>query len=221
MKKTILIPTLILSTSFITANAATVFVTNDSGNAAALDGAAETDPLTTTDLTLSAEDGGGTITLTTLEVNREGSGGFALGMNANSLGVIGAAFGTVNQQWLFSFDQDIDFDALDFIGFDVSNVMSISSSAWVGDADATGSNWDFVGSTGIFTLNGSAASETFDFASAGVSSIAAGTPILINHESGFGGTGMTSFTISPIPEPSACGLIGLSGLALLLRRRRS
>lgn len=136
------------------------------------------------------------------------------------MGVGNDAFGS-QQNWEFSFDQIISFDALEFIT--INEDMTLESSAWVGDSNATGPNWSFDGSTGQFTILGQANGPgTYDFTSAGVSDVASGTTIKFGFfDSANGGEEMSSFTISPIPEPSAFGLLaGCFGLAWVMMRRR-
>lgn len=212
MKKIALISTLALSGAFITANAATVFLTNDNGNAAALDGA---NAGTTTALTLSAADGGGTINLSTIAAV-DGSAS-SLGMTAASMGVTNEKWGG-GQYWTFSFDQEISFDG--FGGSGTGNAtFGIRSSAWVGaTVDDSAEDWSFISGTGEFRANVTQF-QSFDFTSAGVANVAAGTSITIEHVGGSSGALMTDFTITPIPEPSAAILGGLGLLALLRRRR--
>ncbi|MCH7225125.1 PEP-CTERM sorting domain-containing protein [Haloferula sp. A504] len=205
-------------------HAATVFVTNDNGNAADLDGAVAT---TVTPLTLSAGDGGGTLNVTTLSVLQDAKEN-SLGMDGNSLGVAGDRFGINNgnfQTWIFSFDQTLSFDGVQFID-EVTNTnrdsMSISSSAWEGLTGVTdGSNWTFDSVTGTITTGDVPYSSTvYDFTGAGLANITSGTSITIAFAGGNGGTGLESFTVSVIPEPGSLALISLAGLSLLARRRR-
>ena len=201
-------------------HAATTFVTNTSGNAAALQGDGAGD---TANLNLSVADGGGTITITTIGAFN-GNNTQTLGMDGASMGVGNNKWGNTSQRWLFSFDQEVDFNALGFFGS--SQGMKLESVAWKDDATASGANWNFSsnGSVGTFTFN-SANGPTFDFTSAAVSSVPAGTELKIEHTSGSGGAQMGSFTITPvfapvtIPEPSAA-LPGALALLLLVRRRR-
>ena len=204
--------------STATSYGATTFVTNTSGNAAALagDGAG-----TTTPLTLSAEDGGGTLNLTTISVFDQ-NGVTTLGMGANSLGVNNDKWG-VDQEWTFSFDQMLSFDG--FVMNDTNTVQDpflVSSSAWIGNTVTNGSNWTFNSTTGtISTIAIPASPTTFTFAGSGLADVAAGTSITIAHNfAGGGGVEMRSFTVSPIPEPGSLALVGLSGLFLFVRRRR-
>lgn len=202
--------TLLAATS---ANAATTFVTNTGGNAAALNGH---EAGSSSSLPLSAEDGGGTITLTTTSVLRSGNAD-ELFMDADSMGVQNDKFGS-EQNWTFTVAQTISFDALTFKT--INENMTLRSTAWVGDADATGTGWSFNGTTGEFTILGSNGPGTYDFTSAGVSDVAAGTEIGFGFfTSAAGGEELSSFTITVIPEPSAVLLGGLGFLALLRRRR--
>lgn len=200
-----------LSLMALPAQAATTFITNTSGNASALNGVSSGD---STPLTLSAADGGGTITLTTINT----SGNTDLNMDGNSLGHGNDKWGA-NQNWTFSFDQTISFDGLSFETPPGGQPMVLRSAAWKDDADASGTGWSFSsdGTLGTFALSGDS-----DFTSAGVSDVAAGTSIGFGYfGSTTGGTELSSFTIGTIiPEPSSTALLGLGGLALILRRRK-
>lgn len=217
MKLKLLIPTL-LSAMALSSQAATVFHTNTNGNASALESAGAD---VVTPLTLSAEDGGGTINLTTISAY-SGATAQTLGMSVDGMGVGNDKWGSGPQGWVFSFNQIVSFDG---IGFSTSGGngegLKIESTAWANAiVDDTGQDWSFSsdGTSGIFSIlagNG----PTFDFTSAGVASVAAGTPIIIEHNAGNGGGQMTEFTITAIPEPSTALLGGLGMLALLRRRR--
>jgi hypothetical protein len=232
-EKTLLI-TLTLSMTFVGANAATVFITNnfspkslasnqgdagtgltnggaDDGNNNGLDQDAAGN---STVLALSADDGGGAITFTTSDVSSSNK----LVMDDDSMGHGNDKWGN-SQNWTFSLDQTISFDALTFKT--INETMTLSSSAWVNDADATGSNWSFNGTDGTFDiLGGGSGPGTYDFTSAGVSNVASGTSITFGFlTSAGGGEELSSFTISVIPEPSVA-LLGSLGLLALLRRRR-
>ena len=199
-------------------HAATIFTTNTGGNAAGLEGDGAGD---TTSLNLSAEDGSGTIDLTSDAVYNGGTAQ-TLGMDASGMGIGNSKWGNGPQGWTFSFDQEITFDG---IGFNAAGGATegvfIQTDAWIGaTVDDSSQNWTFDSGAGAFSVQGGNG-PTFDFTSAGVSSIAAGGLITIEHNSGNGGSQMTQFTITPaaIPESSAALLIGLAGLALLRRRR--
>jgi len=216
--KTLLTSSLIALALTATSHAATVFTTNTSGNAAALAGAGAG---TITPLTLSAEDGGGTLNLTTVSVF-DTNGVTTIGMDANSLGVNNDKWG-IDQEWTFSFDLTLSFDG--FVMNDTNTVQDpflISSSAWIGNTVTNGSNWTFNSTTGtISTIAIPTAETTFTFTGSGLADVTAGTSITIAHNfNGGGGVEMRSFTVSPIPEASTLALLGLSGLLLLIRRRR-
>ncbi|MCG8583966.1 MAG: PEP-CTERM sorting domain-containing protein [Pirellulales bacterium] len=203
------------ATTFITNDTVGKILASDESDAAALDGNGATDATT---LSLSSDDGGGDITITTVAL----TGSSSLGMDADSMGNGNDKWGS-GQSWTFDLDQEIAFDAISMFTFGEN--MTLQSSAWIGDANTTGSGWTFDGTTGRFTLLGSAGpTVTFDFTSAGVSNVAAGTDIFFGFLAGAtGGEQMASFTISvipPVPEPSSVVLVGLGGLFLLLRRRR-
>ena len=196
------------------AQAATVFQTNTSGNAAALQGVGATD---VTELTLN---GGGTINLTTIGVFND-TNAETLGMSATGMGVNNDRWGNDNQRWLFSFDEIISFDAIGFFAAGGSNHgLIIRSAAWKDDIVTVGSNWTFssdddFGTIAFNTNNGPA----YDFTGSGLSNVAANTQIEINYMSGSGGASMSDFTLTVIPEPTTALLGGLGLLALLRRRR--
>lgn len=202
---------------------ATTFVTNTSGNAAALAG---DNANTTTPLTLSAEDGGGTLNLTTVSVLLDNAES-ALGMDADTLGVSNDKFGVNNenpQTWIFRFDQTLSFDGVQFIDQNFQtgsqDTMTISSSAWIGNTVTNGSNWSFNSTTGTITTDNVPNSSTsYDFTGAGLANITSGTTITMAFNTGNGGTGLQSFTVS-IPEPSTALLAGLFSLTGVMRRRR-
>lgn len=167
-------------------------------------------------LALSADDGGGSITFNTTSV----SGNNKLFMDGDSMGHGNDKWGA-NQNWTFNLDKTISFDALTFST--KNETMILRSTAWVGDADATGTGWTFTtdATYGIFTLTGGAG--TFDFTSAGVSTVTAGTDIGFGFfASASGGEQLTSLQISVVPEPSSFALLaGCFGLAWVMVRRRS
>lgn len=201
-------------------SAATIFVTNTSGNAAALQG---DNAGTTTALPLDASDGGGNINLTTVSAYNGGTAQ-SLGMDAGGMGIGNAKWGNGPQGWIFTFDQPVTFDG---IGYDAdgggSEGVKIESTAWANDTiDDTGQNWSFTsnGTVGTFTVQGGNG-PLFDFSAvAGASTVPAGTQINIEHNSGNGGSQMTQFTISVVPEPGSLALMSLGGL-LIARRRRA
>ncbi len=220
----------ILSLSLIaSSHAATVFITNTSAktlasnegdagvgltNGTTNNGLHLDDDGDSTVLTLSADDGGGSITLTTTAVTSN------LFMNGASMGSGNEKWGN-NQNWTFTFDQDISFDGLDFTNNENPGTYVLRSVAWKDDTAASGTGWSFTtdATYGTFSLS---SGQIYDFTSAGVSNVAAGTEIGFGAFGGAnGGDVLNSFTITPvvIPEPSALLLGGL-GTLLLLRRRR-
>lgn len=206
------------ATTFLTNNASKILA-SDEGDAAALEGDGGGD---TTTLTLSADDGGETIDLTSSAVFNGGTAQ-TLGMSTVGMGIGNDKWGNGPQGWTFSFDQPVGFDGIGFNDAGGSGEgLKIESTAWANETvDASGQNWTFTsdGTSGQFNIIGSDG-PAFDFTSAGVSDVAAGTPITIEHNSGNGGSSMTSFTITAIPEPSTALISGLFGVAFFLRRRR-
>jgi hypothetical protein len=202
------------ATTFLTNNTSPKSLASNEGDAAALEGAT---PGTATPLTLSSDDGGGSITLTSTEISAAGE----LGMDADSMGNGNDKWGN-DQRWTFEFDKPVSFDALTMITIDED--MILQSTAWGTDSDATGSKWSFTsdGTTGTFSIFGSNSGPgTYDFTSAGVSTVAAGTEMTFGFPGGAtGGEELSSFTISVIPEPASLSLMGLGGLMLLPRRKR-
>jgi hypothetical protein len=197
--------------------AATTFITNTSGNASALGGVGAGDD---TALTLSAGDGGGTLTLQTISVYN-GNSPQTLGVSADGLGIGNDRWGNGPQGWTFSFDLAVGFDGIGFNGNGgATEGVGITSSVWIGAGiDDTGQNWTFNNSTGTFSVQGGNG-PLFDFSGVSVPVVPAGTPINIEHNSGNGGSNMTQFTVTAIPEPSSA-LLGMLGGMLLLHRRRS
>lgn len=171
-------------------------------------------------LSLSQDDqnaGFGDITFNTVAVTDN------LFMSTDSMGNGNDLWGN-GQNWTFTLDQTISFDALDFdVGGD-EDAYSLRSAAWKDDADASGTGWSFTsdGTIGIFSLT---SGQIYDFTSAGVSNVAAGTEIGFGAFGGAnGGDALNSFTITPqvIPEPSAFALLaGMFGLTWVMLRRRS
>jgi len=166
-------------------------------------------------LSLSADDGGGAITFNTTSLSSGGN----LFMDTISMGHNNSKWGA-SQTWTFNVDQPISFDKIHISSLN-ENGLRLQSSAWVGDADTSGTGWTFDGTTGTFALSSSVGTDfNFDFTTAGVSDVAAGTDITWGFPSSAGGgERMESFTITVIPEPSSLALIGIGGL-LIARRRR-
>lgn len=204
------------ATTFITNNSSPKSLASDESDAAILEGNSKVG--TTDALTLSNDDGGGIINLTTSAM----TGSNNLGMGPTSMGNGNDKWGS-GQSWTFQFDQAVSFDEIDM--FDYTETMSLSSSAWTGTPNTSGAGWTFDGSTGTFSLLSSAGTDpVFDFTGAGVPDVPANTDIFFGFTGGAnGGERMRSFTISPatvIPEPSSVILFGLATLGLAISRRR-
>lgn len=167
-------------------------------------------------LSLSADDGGGAITFTTVNT----SGNTDLLMDSSAMGHGNNRWGN-GQNWTFTLDQTISFDALDFQNNDNPGSYDLRSVAWKDDAAASGTGWEFTsdGTIGIFSLS---PGQIYDFTTAGVSNVAAGTEIGFGSFSGAnGGEILRSFTITPVPEPSSFALLaGCFGLTWIMIRRR-
>ncbi|MGA0900203.1 MAG: hypothetical protein ACO3SO_07350 [Luteolibacter sp.] len=207
-------------------HAATTFITNlspktlasNEGDGLPLDGAGAG---ATRTLTLSTDDGGGTIDMTFIRVQSDiagNSGNVTIGMDADSMGIANDKWGDPSQGMEFSFDQDINFLGMEFISG--STAITLESTAWGLDADGqTGTGWTFSsnGTTGTLRIQGAG---NYDFSTGTFSTVAADTAMIMRRNSGgSSGIGMASFTIDVIPEPSAA-LFGGLGALLLLRRRR-
>lgn len=223
----VLIPPLISLCIAASSHAATTFITNLSPKTlASNEGDAGTGLTNGTDndglhldtdgdstvLTLSADDGGGAITFNTVDAAPNN-----LFMANGTMGMGNEKWGS-GQNWTFTLDRTISFDGLDFAVNE--NSYSLRSVAWKDDANASGTGWSFSsdGTIGIFSLSNG---KIYDFTSAGVSNVEAGTEIGFGAFGGAnGGDLLYSFTITPvvIPETSAA-LLGSLGALLLLRRR--
>ena len=177
-------------TTFLANNTAKTLASNE-GDGAPLHGAS-TGAETT--LTLSQDDGGGDIKLTSVTV----SSGQSLFMDSVSMGHQNEKWGA-NQNWTFKFDKKISFDALNFTV--INENMMLKSTAWASSANTSGSNWTFSsdGTEGVFTILGASGPGERDFTSAGVSDVPAGTEIGFGFfASASGGEKLISFTITPV-----------------------
>lgn len=208
--------TAVLTLLALSAQAATVFdTTSTGGNAGDLNGHVSS---SSSVLNLS---GGGTITLTSVTVNNPGNNPDQLTIANGTMGVTNEKWGT-GQMWELSFDQDISFDGFTFDTGLSNSTMTFSSTAWGSDPTGqSGANWSFSsdGSVGTFTFSVTDNSGVTDFTSATLSNVSAGTSMTLAYSGGPTGSGMTSFTLTAIPEPSAVSLLALGGMVLLLRRR--
>ena len=205
------------STTFITNLSSKTLASNEGDAGIGLTNGTDNDGLhldtdgDSTVLTLSADDGGGAITFTTVDAVPNN-----LFMNASTMGMGNEKWGN-SQNWNFTLDQTISFDGLDFQNNE--SAYSLRSVAWKDDAAASGTGWSFTsnGTIGIFSLT---SGKIYDFTSAGVSDVPAGTEIGFGAFGGAnGGDLLYSFTISVIPE-SSVALLGALGSLSLLRRRR-
>ncbi|MBK1830271.1 PEP-CTERM sorting domain-containing protein [Verrucomicrobiaceae bacterium R5-34] len=135
--------------------------------------------------------------------------------NANALGV-NSATTPLNagndardfdpgEAWIFSFDQDVELTLLNVSSLDTVTELTISSSAF--------SDLVFVDGT---------ANDDFDLLN---TFVAAGTEITIMNTSVDSTVDdshdfrITELHVNTVPEPSSTALLGLGGLALIMRRR--
>lgn len=205
-------------TIFIGNNTSPKTLASNEGDALPLLGAGGGDTRT---LTLSSDDGGGTIDITFIRVQSSitgNSGNTTIGMDADSMGIGNDKWGDPSQGMEFTFDQAIDFIGMEFISG--GTAITLESTAWGSDADGqSGTGWTFTsdGTTGQLRIEGAG---DYDFSTGTFSSVSAGTAMLMRRNSGGGsGIGMASFTIEVVPEPSSLALIGLGGLMIARRRR--
>jgi hypothetical protein len=194
-------------TVFLTNNTPSKTLASNEGDAAALEGDGAG---TTTALTLSADDGGGTLNITTTAVTPNPPSLPELGMDANSMGISNERWG-VNQSWTFKFDRTLSFDGIQLSdAAQIQDKMSISSTAWGSDTVTNGNNWSFSTSetapgSGIFigTITTDiipGTSTIYDFTGSGLSNIPQDTEITIAWVQGNGAVEMESFTVSLIAE---------------------
>ncbi|QTN31032.1 PEP-CTERM sorting domain-containing protein [Akkermansiaceae bacterium] len=212
----------------VPAHAATVFLTNNTASKTLLSNQGDALPLLSAGagnirtLTLSADDGGGTINMEFLRVQTDiagNSGNTSIGMDADSMGISNDKWGDPSQGMEFSFDQPIAFLGMEFIAG--STAITLESTAWGSDTTGqTGTGWTFTsdGTTGQLRIVGAG---DYDFSTGTFSTVAADTPMIMRRNSGgSSGIGMASFTIAVIPEPSSAALLGIAGCVFFLRRRR-
>jgi len=142
------------------------------------------------------------LTITIHSLGPDGS----LNATATSLGINGAtdtdtdAFESAFGQFAtFSFSQTVSISQLDFTNF-----------------ENTGEVFNFGGVAIIYDDLSNATTDVYDF---GVPlEISANTQFTIQATSGR--IGIEAMTLATVPEPSSIALLGLGGLATLLRRRR-
>ncbi|MCH7225124.1 hypothetical protein [Haloferula sp. A504] len=190
-------------TTFLTNNTSPKTLAPDEGDGAPLAGIGASD---VTALTLSADDGGSALNLTTVSVVDQ-NGATTLGMDGDSLGVNNDKWG-VDQVWTFSFDQARSLKDISLSDANtVQDRLTISSTAWGSDTVVDGGNWTFTtdGTVGTITTAVIPGSPTiFDFDASGLSSVPANTTITIAHLSGGGGVQLHSFTVGTVvldPDP--------------------
>ena len=116
-----------------------------------------------------------------------------------------------------------DFDFI-FDGGGVSSIVGDLGFSWLSIANTTvtvdGSAFDGIGSFTLIDSESNGAMPTADkFTIAGLGAEGVGWTLDITNNAP--GTGRDSIVLTVLPEPSSTALLGLGGLALMLRRKRS
>ena len=143
-----------------------------------------------------------------------------------------AATINVHQQSAFYADMDFVFDANGISTFDSDSRLGFSSSTITIDVSAyTGGDATFVLVdtelfSGTYANNGGGFGTIGAITNNAVNSWGGGYDVtydqsLFDGAPGDGFTGEITLTLTAIPEPSSTALLGLGGLALILRRKRS
>lgn len=123
----------------------------------------------------------------------------SLGINAGAAGDDTDGFDALtNESVTISFSETVSITQLDFAGFETGEVFAVGANS-IGFADLT-----------------SGTTDIYDFASPFI--LAANTQITFAVTSG--AIGIEGMTLEVVPEPSSTALLGLGGLALILRRRK-
>jgi|TARA_B110000879_G_scaffold51302_1_gene72775 hypothetical protein len=195
MRKTIL-TLAVLSIGVAASQAAVVRLDNvGSSTGANLDG------ISTATLSISVPEISG---LFTSVHNVTGGGGASLNSTATSLGInsdvdtdTDAFEATFSQSATFSFSQSVSITQLDLTNFTSGEVFQFGSTT-INNEDLSNGTLD-----------------TYDFS----------TPLILAADEQFtmsataGIIGIEALTLTVVPEPSSTALLGLGGLALILRRR--
>lgn len=144
------------------------------------------------------------LTLTVHAITGNGTGselsatGESLGIDAGAEGDDRVAFdASFNEAVTFSFNQAVSISQLDFSDFDNGDVFEFGSTV-ITFADLTATN-----------------SDLYDYSSPLL--LAANEQFTIRATSGT--VGIETMDLTVVPEPSSTALLGLGGLALILRRR--
>ena len=124
--------------------------------------------------------------------------GTSMGINATGDADTDAFEAAFSQSVTFRFDQKVSITALDFTSF------------------SAGESFDF---DGVSITNGdlsNGTTDTYDFGSPHI--ISANTDFTLQATAGT--IGIENITLTVVPEPSTAALLGLGGIALILRRRK-
>ena len=138
----------------------------------------------------------------------------------------------VHQQSTFNANMDFVFDANGISTFDSDSRLGFSNSTITIDVSAyTGGDATFVlvdtnTFAGTYANNGGGFGTIGAISNTAVNSWGGGYDVtydqsLFDGDPGDGFTGEITLTLTAVPEPSATALLGLGGLALMLRRKRS